>query len=326
MMAARRDAAALLLSAAGAPGVLRALAARAVAGGCCPCPCTCSCCSCLAAGSRIAAGAALAHVPGPHLVRGITTKGAGDASSKAGPGEAPKASPPSQPTAPPSAAAAAAAAAVPPPPPTATPQQQQHYYASDYSIALRLAQQLASRSGDGTAPPMPRGAAGLLSGLRDVDLAPRRVLIFPNARNPEQQGRQKTAFNRNMPSWSIEFLDVTDKWVNPLMGWTSTPDTKHQAAVALQFYTAEEAIAFCDRQGWDFEVEQPHLPREGRGRRWATYGDNFSIKRHGLPDLSHLPSNRPDQQTQQQQQQVACGGDLRRKAETYGAGTTGGSN
>ncbi len=35
-----------------------------------------------------------------------------------------------------------------------------------------------------------------MSGLREVGMAPRRVLIYSAARSPEQQGRQRTAFNR----------------------------------------------------------------------------------------------------------------------------------
>ncbi|EFJ48776.1 hypothetical protein VOLCADRAFT_90608 [Volvox carteri f. nagariensis] len=162
------------------------------------------------------------------------------------------------------------------------------HQAPDYSRVMRLAQQISipgSPGGNGrassvvpeyendttqftsdSASPMPHGAAGVVSGVRDVALSPRRVLVFSSARSPEQQGRQRTAFNRqeelsgsgcvarNSPHWGLEFLDVTDKWENRLIGWTSSPDTKHQAAVALQFYTAEEAIAFCNRQGWQYEM------------------------------------------------------------------------
>ncbi|KXZ55673.1 hypothetical protein GPECTOR_2g1223 [Gonium pectorale] len=150
-----------------------------------------------------------------------------------------------------------------------------------------MAQRLAVAPGG----PVEHGAAGRVSGVRKVDLAPHKVLIFSNARSPEQQGRQRTGFNKSMPHWSMELLDYSEKWVNPLIGWTSTADSMQQAAVALQFYSADEAIAFANRQGWSYEVEQPNEPRQGRSRRWATYGDNFSVKRHGLPDLSHLPSN-----------------------------------
>lgn len=37
---------------------------------------------------------------------------------------------------------------------------------------------------------------GYVSGLREVGMAPRRVLIYSAARSPEQQGRQRTTFNR----------------------------------------------------------------------------------------------------------------------------------
>ncbi|KAG2435665.1 hypothetical protein HXX76_006867 [Chlamydomonas incerta] len=157
----------------------------------------------------------------------------------------------------------------------------------DYSIAMKMAQKLASVP-HGT--PLAPGEAGRLSGLPRHELNPGRVLIFSNSKNPEQQGRQKSAFNKSFPHWSIEYLDPASKWINPLMGWTSTADTKHQAAVNMQFHTAEEAAAFCERQGWEYEIQEPNAPRDTRSRRYAAYGDDFSIKRHGIPDLSHLPS------------------------------------
>ncbi|PNH01903.1 NADH dehydrogenase [ubiquinone] iron-sulfur protein 4, mitochondrial [Tetrabaena socialis] len=181
----------------------------------------------------------------------------------------------------------------------------------DYSIVLRLAKKLAVPPGDPASP----GEVARLSG---VPQPPRRVLILSAARSPEQQGRQRTGFNRSFPAWSVEFLDPVFRWINPLMGWTSTSDTMHQSAVALNFYSAEEAAAFCERQGWSYEIAEPQQPKEGRGRRWATYGDNFSVRRHGFPDLTHLPSNSnarggedgggAGQQRQQQQQQAESPG------------------
>lgn len=33
---------------------------------------------------------------------------------------------------------------------------------------------------------------------------------------------------RNCPAWGVEFLDPVERWINPLMGWTSTGDAMHQ--------------------------------------------------------------------------------------------------
>jgi len=45
-------------------------------------------------------------------------------------------------------------------------------------------------------------------------------------------------------------------WENPLMGWTSTGDVLEgiRSENGLAFYTKEEAIKFCQKHGWDFEV------------------------------------------------------------------------
>ncbi|PNW72121.1 hypothetical protein CHLRE_16g681700v5 [Chlamydomonas reinhardtii] len=197
----------------------------------------------------------------------------------------------------PAGAAGAKADPAPPPPPAAsTPAgggdskvavADRPVGPQDYSIAMRAAYKLASVP---HGAPLVPGEVSRLSGLPRQEQTPRRVLIFSNSKSPEQQGRQKTAFNRSFPHWSMEYLDPADKWINPLIGWTSSADTKHQAAVNFQFYTAEEAIAFCERQGWEYEIQVPQIPRDTRSRRYAAYGDNFSIKRHGIPDLSHLPS------------------------------------
>ncbi|KAG2453781.1 hypothetical protein HYH02_001990 [Chlamydomonas schloesseri] len=187
----------------------------------------------------------------------------------------------------------------------------------DYSIAMKEAHKLASVP---HGAPLHPGEVGPLSGLPRQNMDPGRVLIFSNSKSPEQQGRQKTAFNRSFPHWSIEYLDQAPKWVNPLMGWTSTADTKHQAAVSMQFYSAQEAVAFCERQGWQYEIQEPNVPRDTRSRRYAAYGDNFSIKRHGIPDLSHLPS---ENATAAPQKNAAAGTRIAQREDAGGGAGSG---
>jgi NADH dehydrogenase (ubiquinone) Fe-S protein 4 len=121
----------------------------------------------------------------------------------------------------------------------------------------------------------------------------RRVRVFSPARTAGQQGLGGTALAYGgSPGWKIEF-DVRSKWTNPLMGWTSTADPLENVAAigAMTFYSKEEAVAFCERQGWSVaEADDPNLPRPDRQRRFAGYGDNFSTRRKGVPDLSHLRS------------------------------------
>lgn len=73
--------------------------------------------------------------------------------------------------------------------------------------------------------------------------------------------------------WKIEF-ECTSKWLNPLMGWTSTKDMAHQLTNALQFATKEEAVAFAEREGFEYDVEPEHLPKPVK----KSYSDNYKWK------------------------------------------------
>ena len=64
-----------------------------------------------------------------------------------------------------------------------------------------------------------------------------------------QQGRAGT---RN---WVVEFERQPARSIDPLMGWTSSSDTREQ--LHLAFAAREEAVAYCERQGIDYVVEDP---------------------------------------------------------------------
>ena len=77
------------------------------------------------------------------------------------------------------------------------------------------------------------------------------------------------------------------------MGWTSTADTlENVGRASLFFYTKEEAIRFCEKHGWEYAVDAPPARIIARQKRINSYGDNFSTKRKGLPDLTHLSTHR----------------------------------
>lgn len=66
------------------------------------------------------------------------------------------------------------------------------------------------------------------------------------------------------------------RWVNPLMGWTSSADPlENVARASLRFYTQDEAIAFCKKHGWEYEVETPNPRSSKRPKRFSQYGDNY---------------------------------------------------
>ena len=77
----------------------------------------------------------------------------------------------------------------------------------------------------------------------------------------------------NAKDWVVEFEPAEPRTVEPLMGWTSSGDTRQQ--LRLRFETKEEAIAYCARAGIAYQV----LDAKDPVRRTISYSDNFSFKR-----------------------------------------------
>ena len=91
--------------------------------------------------------------------------------------------------------------------------------------------------------------------------------IYKPAKNAMQQG------NAASREWVLEFVPEKPGTIEPLMGWTSSADTRRQ--VRLGFPTKEEAIAYATRQGVSFRLEEP---RE-TAIRPKSYADNFKFGR-----------------------------------------------
>ncbi len=68
-----------------------------------------------------------------------------------------------------------------------------------------------------------------------------------------QSGTAKTK------SWVLDFEEASPKGIEPLMGWTSSSDTRQQ--VRLRFDTKDEAIAYCEHNGIPYQVFDPTLRR-----------------------------------------------------------------
>ncbi|GKV20058.1 hypothetical protein SLEP1_g30231 [Rubroshorea leprosula] len=95
------------------------------------------------------------------------------------------------------------------------------------------------------------GEVGMVSGIPEQHLR-RRVIIHSPARTASQQGSGKVG------KWRIDFLS-TQKWENPLMGWTSTGDPYANVGdAALEFDSEEAAKAFAEKYGWEYTF----LPEE----------------------------------------------------------------
>lgn len=105
-----------------------------------------------------------------------------------------------------------------------------------------------------------------LTGVPEEHIKTRRVRIFVPTRNAMQSG------THNTHAWKMEF-ETRERWENPLMGWCSTGDPLSN--MNLDFGTKEAAMAFCEKNGWEYFVDEPAPHRPPR----RNYGDNFSWNR-----------------------------------------------
>jgi len=91
--------------------------------------------------------------------------------------------------------------------------------------------------------------------------------IYKPARTAMQSGTAKTK------EWILDFEPEEPREIEPLMGWTSSGDMRQQ--VRLQFDSAEEAVAYCERHGILYHVFEAKRP----ARPTISYSDNFAFKR-----------------------------------------------
>jgi len=102
-----------------------------------------------------------------------------------------------------------------------------------------------------------------VTGVPEEHVKSRRVRIFKPAKNAMQSG------TNNTHKWKMEF-ETRERWENPLMGWTSSGDPLSN--MNLDFTDKDDAIAFCEKNGWPWFVEEP-VEKKPKAR---VYGDNFS--------------------------------------------------
>jgi hypothetical protein len=95
-----------------------------------------------------------------------------------------------------------------------------------------------------------------------------RARIYKPAKTATQSGFANTK------RWVLEYFPETPRRSEPLMGWVASGDTLNQ--VKMRFHTRDEAVAFAERHGLDYVVEEPHERR----RRPRNYLQNFGL---GLP-------------------------------------------
>ncbi|MDP4026032.1 ETC complex I subunit [Methylobacterium sp. NEAU 140] len=92
--------------------------------------------------------------------------------------------------------------------------------------------------------------------------------IFRPAKDASQSGTARTKM------WLLEFDQTSPRETDPLMGWVGSSDMLQQ--VRLEFDTREEAVAYAQREGIAYRVEEPAkaVPRKG-----LSYSDNFKFNR-----------------------------------------------
>ncbi|MCL6684448.1 ETC complex I subunit [Sphingomonas alba] len=69
--------------------------------------------------------------------------------------------------------------------------------------------------------------------------------------------------------WQLEFERSQAQRPDPLTGWNGSGDTRTQ--VRLSFKTKEDAIAYAEKQGFDYHV----VPAAKTSLKIQAYADNF---------------------------------------------------
>ena len=95
--------------------------------------------------------------------------------------------------------------------------------------------------------------------------------IYRPSRGATQSGHARTK------AWILEYERENPREIESLMGWTSSNETSTQ--VKLSFDTKEEAIAFVDKLGIAYRIDEPRPDAERRG---LSYSDNFKSTRTGM--------------------------------------------
>ncbi|MDB5595362.1 MAG: complex subunit [Hyphomicrobiales bacterium] len=93
--------------------------------------------------------------------------------------------------------------------------------------------------------------------------------IYRPAKSATQSGAARTK------AWLLEYMPHEPRQIEPLMGWTSSGDMNSQ--LKLWFATCDEAVAYAQREGITYRVEQP----KPATRRVMSYSDNFKTNRIG---------------------------------------------
>ena len=90
-----------------------------------------------------------------------------------------------------------------------------------------------------------------------------KVRIYRPAKTAMQSGKA------GIKRWVLEMEPQIGRFIEPIMGWTGSDDTKQQ--LKLRFASKEEAVAYATKRGFEVDVEEPNLP----AIKPKSYADNF---------------------------------------------------
>lgn len=139
--------------------------------------------------------------------------------------------------------------------------------------ALAEAQQVVTPWHVRTVPDRPLVEPERMADIGDSERMPeehrkRTVTIYRLAQTHMQSATHKDK------AWRLKW-DSQQRWMNPLMGWRSSADPM-SAGVNLKFESEADAIRFCEKRGWNYEV-QAFGTRDFKGGV-TTYAHNFLSK------------------------------------------------
>jgi hypothetical protein len=94
--------------------------------------------------------------------------------------------------------------------------------------------------------------------------------IYKPAKTAMQQGKAGTR------DWVLVYEPQSPRVIEPLMGWTSSDDTRSQ--ICMRFESLDEAVAYATRHGIPFRIDEPAKTE----LKPKSYAENFKYGRVGL--------------------------------------------
>ncbi len=90
-----------------------------------------------------------------------------------------------------------------------------------------------------------------------------KVKIYQPIKNPMQSGKNKDY-------WLVEHEKSDSQFVEPLMGWTGSNNTKTE--LSLKFDNKKDAVLYAKRKNYEYTIIEPNIKK----RHSQTYADNFT--------------------------------------------------